>query len=606
MRNIAIFDTETDGFLDQVTKIHCLVIEDYDTGAIFTYRSDDKVNTILKGLEFLKSFKIIVAHNGIDYDIPVIKKLYPNYKFENIIQDTLVYSRVIWSDIKSTDFALHRKGILNAKDIGRHSLEAWGQRLKLLKGDYGKTADWSKIDDDMVKYCELDVKVTSKLYNCIQRQEVKQDVLDMEQQIHSICLEQTKMGFPFNVKKAQKLLGKLMSRKAELYAEIFKELGSGWLVNLGEKVSTRTVKYKDVLRGNESAGSHWTKVKFVEFNPNSRAHLAKRLVEKYNWKPTEFSEDGTPNIDDEILSKMKFPIAPKISEFLMIQKRLGQLAEGRQAWLSVEKEGKIHGRVNTMGAITARCTHSDPNLAQIPSNSAPYGAECRELFEAPRGWKQLGTDASGLELRMLAHYMAKYDDGAYGEIILNGDIHTANQLAAGLPTRNNAKTFIYGFLFGAGAEKIGSIINGNKQRGQQLIDQFLKNIPALKSLREAVSNAVESKGKLKALDGRFIPVRHKHAALNTLLQSAGAIVCKMWVIRVHEILKENGFTHGVEYKQAAYIHDEIQLHYDPNKIDGDKLGQISDQAIKDVGTKLGIRIPLATDYKIGNNYAECH
>lgn len=442
----AIFDIEADGFLETVTKIHCIVIQDFDTGAVFVYRSDDKDKTIQKGLDKLNTFDIIIAHNGLDYDIQVIKKLYPKFVTKARVEDTLVQARVIWSDIKNTDFTLARKGKLSTKNIGRHSLEAWGERLGEYKGDFGKTADWAIITDEMVNYCIQDVKVNAKLYNLIQRKEYPKHVLEMEQEIHRICLEQTAFGFPFNVNKAQKLHAKLMARKAELASILHKEMGSGWVTSLGEKRSKRTVRYKDPLRGNELAGCYYTKVKFVEFNPNSRAHLTRQLQSRFGWKPTEFGEDGLPTLDDDILSKMDLPIAKVIAEFLMIQKRLGQLSEGNQAWLSVEKNGKIHGRVNTMGAITARCTHSDPNLAQIPSNEAPYGHDCRELFEAPKGWKQFGTDAAGLELRMLAHYMAKWDNGEYGNIILNGDIHTVNQHAAGLPTRSNAKTFIYGFL----------------------------------------------------------------------------------------------------------------------------------------------------------------
>lgn len=600
-----IFDIEADGLLDTITKIHCIVVEDFDTGYMWTFRSDDKINTIQKGLELISSADIIIAHNGTDYDIRAILKLYPKFTYKKL-EDTLVMSRVIWSNIKETDFNLARKGNLSTKNIGRHSLEAWGERLKFHKGDYGKTADWSRITDEMVEYCQQDVKVTSKLYHLIQRKQYPQDVLDMEQEIHRLCSEQTEFGFPFNVNKAQRLQSKLMARKAELSQILTREMGIGWITSLGEKVSKRTVKYKDPLRGNETAGCYYTKVKFIEFNPNSRSHLTRQLQHKFGWKPSEFNEDGTPTLDDDILAKMDLPIAKLIGEFLMIQKRLGQLSEGNQAWLSLEKNGKIHGRVNTMGAVTARCTHSDPNLAQIPSCEAPYGKECRELFEAPKGWKQFGTDAAGLELRMLSHYMARWDNGDYGNILLKGDIHSANQQAAGLPTRSNAKTFIYGFLYGAGDEKLAEIINGTRTDGKRLREKFLNNTPALKKLREAVDAAVEKNGQLKAIDGRMLPVRHKHAALNTLLQSAGAIACKMWGIRMHELLKEKGLKHGPDYRQAAFIHDEYQIHFDPNKITAEELGDISRKAILDVTEKLKLRIPLDIDWKVGENYAETH
>jgi DNA polymerase I-like protein with 3'-5' exonuclease and polymerase domains len=263
-----------------------------------------------------------------------------------------------------------------------------------------------------------------------------------------------------------------------------------------------------------------------------------------------------------------------------------------------------------MGAITTRCTHSHPNLAQIPSNSAPYGKECRGLFGVEQGEYLVGCDVSGLELRMLAHYMAMYDGGAYGEIILNGDIHTENQKAAGLPTRNNAKTFIYGFLYGAGDAKIAEIVGGTARQGKALKEKFLSNTPALKQLREAVANKVKSTSTLKSLDGRILPVRHQHAALNTLLQSAGAIVCKMWVVHFHKLMREAGYVHGVHYKQAAFVHDELQVRVNAKVFpiqDGKSfVGDTAKRAIKEVGEMLKVRLPLDGEYAIGKSYAETH
>jgi hypothetical protein len=555
---VYIFDLESNGLLDTMDRIHCLVIEDFATGVTWSYTPDQ----IEAGIRKLQEADELIGHNIIGFDLQAIRKIYPWFKPRGVVKDTLCMTRVIWSDIKDTDFGLFRKGKISAKNIGRHSLESWGERLGELKGDYGKTTDWADFTPEMLTYCQQDVRVTSKLYYRILQKNFPESVLRMEQDIHTICLDQERFGFPFNERKAQLLLAKLLARKAELYASIFLQLGPSWVVGVEDRTSSRTVKYKDVEKGNEFAGSQWTKIKVVPFNPNSRTHLSKRLIEVFKWEPTEFGEDGSPSLDDDVLAKMKLPIGPEIAEFLMIQKRLGQLMEGEQAWMTmVGEDGNIHGRVNTMGAITARASHSKPNLAQIPSNHSPYGKECRALFEAPKGWKLFGTDASGLELRMLAHYMAAYDGGAYGELILKGDVHKANQLAAGLPTRDNAKTFIYGFLYGAGDAKLAEIINGTKAQGKALKDKFLKNTPALAQLREAVAKKVEQAGCLKALDGRIIPVRHKHAAVNTLLQSAGAIVCKQWTIYIHELLRADGYKLNVDYAQLAWVHDELQISY---------------------------------------------
>lgn len=609
-----VFDIETDGLLEQCTKVHCLVATDYDTGEVHAFRP----HQIREGIKLLEQADELIGHNIIGFDIRALKKLYPNFKPKGVIWDTLVIAKVIWSDIKETDFSMFRKGKLSAKNIGRHSLKAWGERIQLLKDDFGETTDWKEFSEEMLTYCIQDVAVNCKLYSLIEKKEFPKDALKMEQDIHRICLEQEEFGFPFNVDKAQRLLGKLMKRKAELDTILGSALGPGWIHKQAEVIPTKSMKYKDPLKGNVFKDAAYTKVKFIEFNPNSRTHLARMLQERFGWEPKEFGDDGNPTLSEDVLDKLSIPIAKDISEYLMIGKRIGQLAEGKQAWMSLEVDGFIHGRVNTGGTATRRCSHNSPNLAQIPANRAPYGHDCRELFEALPDEFLLGCDVSGLELRMLAHYMAKWDAGKYGEVILTGDIHSVNQIAAGLPTRDNAKTFIYGFLYGAGDAKIAEIIRGTSKQGKALKERFLKNTPALKSLRDAVSAAVEAKGMLRSIDGANIPVRHQHAALNTLLQSAGAIVCKMWVVRFHELMAQHGYVHGRDYFQAAFVHDELQIRckrsvftYEMQEINGKKhfkclVGELCVQAIRDTGAKLGCRIPLSGEYVIGQSYAETH
>lgn len=444
----AVFDSETNGLLENVSKVHCICIEDYDSGAMYSFVPSGfpyakASGTIEDGLKTLENAQELIGHNILGYDIPALTKVYPRFKPKGILRDTLCYARVLWADIRETDFGRFRKGKLPAKMIGKHSLEAWGYRLGEYKGEFGKTANWDILTHEMITYCEQDVRVTSKLYHHILRKEAPQAALDMEQEIHRICLEQTAYGFPFDTENARKLTGQLKARQGELAEKIANALGRCWVVGIKDRVSSRTTKYKDVLRGNEFKDTKWTQVKVVEFNPSSRTHISKRLVDVFQWKPKEYGDDGNPTINDDVLEKLgeTLPIAKDIAEYFMLDKRLGQIAEGDQAWLSHEVNGKIHGQVETMGAVTRRCAHKRPNLAQIPANHSPYGKECRSLFKVENGEYLLGCDVSGLELRMLAHYMAKWDAGAYGELILNGDVHTANQHAAGLPTRDNAKTF---------------------------------------------------------------------------------------------------------------------------------------------------------------------
>jgi len=256
-----------------------------------------------------------------------------------------------------------------------------------------------------------------------------------------------------------------------------------------------------------------------------------------------------------------------------------------------------------MGSITSRCSHSHPNTAQVPSIKAPYGKECRELFKTDPGFSLLGCDVSGLELRCLAHYMGRFDGGAYGKVLLEGDIHTANQEAAGLPSRDASKTFIYAFLYGAGDQKIGSILGKGASVGKKVKNQFLRKTPALKELRKAVQLKAK-KGFLKGLDGRTIPVRSEHSALNTLFQSAGAIICKRWVVELHKLLQLEGYTYAQDYAQVAFVHDEIQMIVKEDYVRD--IGNLAVKAIGVAGDAYNFRIPLTGEWTCGRNWAETH
>jgi len=264
--------------------------------------------------------------------------------------------------------------------------------------------------------------------------------------------------------------------------------------------------------------------------------------------------------------------------------------------LVIKKDQRVHGYVNTIGAVTGRMTHSSPNLAQVPSVYSPYGKECRECWTVPKGYKLVGADAAGLELRMLAHYM---NDKEYTDAILHGDIHTTNQKAAGLTTRDSAKTFIYAFLYGAGDAKIGSIVGGSKRDGAKLKDVFLENTPSLRQLRERVARA-SVRGHLKGLDQRRLIIRSQHAALNTLLQSAGAVIMKKSLT----LLDEYATIHKIEYQFVGNIHDEFQAEVREDQ--ADKFGWLAVECIKAAGLKFNLNCPLDGEYKVGNTWANTH
>jgi len=565
-----ILDLETDGLLDTVTKIHCIVLRGVENDQVHAFSGD----MLSEAIPYLENASVLVGHNLIAYDLPVLKKLM-GFTFKKEVIDTLVCCRTIWANAMEIDA---RKDELPRKLWGSHSLKAWGYRLGELKGDFndGTSEIWDEFTEQMLTYCVQDTKVTKKLYEFIQTKEFSKDALDLEHRVATEMFKQEQRGFVFDVEKAQFLFSEIAARKFDIEQE------------LQDTFEPTIVELK-------------TKTKVIPFNPASRTQIADRLM-KRGWEPTEVTNTGQPKVDEKILAGIDMPEAKLLLEYLMLNKRLGQLATGKQAWLKLVKNDKLHGRVNHMGAVTSRCTHSNPNMAQVPGVHAPYGQQCRELFTVHNSYRLLGADASGLELRCLAHYMANYDGGAYGREILKGDIHTANQKAAGLETRNQAKTFIYGFLYGSGDEKTGQIIGKGAKEGKAIKKKFLDKTPALKKLREAVNRAAE-RGWIKGLDGRRLPVRHAHAALNTLLQSAGAIICKRWYVIMEDLFRANGYTEE-DVAIVAFVHDEVQLQV--REEIADDIGELILKAMKDTEIYYEFKCELDAEYKVGRNWADTH
>lgn len=590
-----IFDLETDGLLDEVSKIHCLVIKNTESGLVQSYTG----STVEYGITVLMEADCIAGHNVIKYDIPVIQKLYPWFKVDTTkVFDTLVATRLIWANIKDTDNILLKQEKLPGKLFGSHSLAAWGYRLGNYKGDY--SGGWQTFSQEMLDYCVQDVAVTASLYEKIVAKQYAEEALKLEHQVAWLMAKQERNGFCFDLPKAAELLAKLVQRRGVLERELKEYFGS-WEVRMPDFIPKVNNKTRGYVKGVPVP-----KIKVIEFNPSSRDHIADRLINLYNWKPKDFTDGGKPMVDEVVLGKLSYPPCKQLTEYLLVQKRISQLNEGGQAWMKCEKNGKIHGSINPNGAVTGRATHSYPNMSQVPASSSPYGLECRSLFTVPNGWQLVGADASGLELRCLAHFMAKWDGGKYAEVLLGGDIHTENQKAAGLETRNQAKTFIYAFLYGAGDAKIGSIVGGNAAHGKQLKSKFLRSLPALGKLVEAVG-AAGKRGYLVGLDGREIHVRSSHAALNTLLQGAGAIVCKQWLVILEEHLQACGFGHGwdKDYAFCAWSHDEVQIACRTPEI-AKEVAEIATYSVTKAGEHFNFRCPTAGESKIGKTWADTH
>ena len=596
---IGVIDIETNAIndwakLSDLEIVHCLCL--YDTHDQQVHRYNSQRDDIRKGLEHAKKCDLLVAHNGISFDYPALKKL---YGFEHhYFRDTLVMARCIYPDIRNQDF---QRTNFEKKLIGSHSLKAWGTRLNKFKGSFGEDTDWVSWSQSMEDYCVQDVLVTLELYQFLLNKKPNPDMLTLEHRFARAIREQEHNGFPFDTKKAEKLTCDLMIRRVELLDELQQVFpptietmkSRVWqtengLIKFETKKAAVSAGYKNVVKGDY-------KTKTIPFNPNSRDQIAERLIEA-GWKPKAF-EGKRPAINEGVLKDIGTEQSEKLLEFLTISKRLGQVADGNQAWLKCEVNGRIHGGVNTNGTVSGRCSHQNPNLAQVPATRAPYGGECRELFKAPEGKVLVGCDASGLELRCLAHYLHAWDDGAYGKKIVEDDIHTVNQKAAGLPTRDMAKTFIYGWLYGAGDRKIGEIVDGSSKEGKKLKANFTKKLPAIKHLLDAVKTKVETLGYLRGLDGRELPARSSHSALNLLLQSAGAVIMKQALIEFMDIASR-------PYEMHANVHDEVQFSCD--KDDANILGNEFVLAIKMAGETLNFKCPLDGEFNVGANWKETH
>jgi len=609
-----IFDIETNPIEDwlnltDVHTIHCLAIKDVTEDEVKVY--DTSQDNILEGIDRLQHADIIVGHNAHQFDIPAIKRVCPEFKFHGMLRDTLLMSRLCWSDLGDDDW---KRKKFPRELIGSHSLKAWGHRLSLHKGDFTDFDEWTP---EMNEYCMQDVEVTCKLWKEIEREHLTNESVELEHCFAEIIRHQEKTGFGFDLKKAQELHATLLQHKAgyeEQLQDIFPptiiemKTPSFWYVLCGgHKVhyKTKSLAKQDGHR-DSSIFRGDNKKKIIPFNPGSRDQIAKCLINKYNWKPEAYTPSGQPKIDESILKALPYEEAEILCKYLTVSKRLGQLAEGKQSWMTAYNEitSAIHGRVNTNGAVTGRCTHNSPNLGQVPAINVPFGKQCRELFVPPIGYKYLcGWDASGLELRMLGHFMAYFDEGAYSREVCEGDIHTLNKNAAGLSSRSQAKTMIYALCYGAGPTRLGKIINGSAKDGKELQNKFYSKIPALKKLRTLVEYKVKTKGYLEGLDGRKLPCRSAHSALNTLLQSAGAVVMKDATINMWAILMKNKLL--MEVAQVAHIHDEVQLACTTKEI-AHVTGKAGVSGIELAGRNYELKCPLTGEYNVGRNWAETH
>jgi DNA polymerase-1 len=583
------FDIETNDIHDW---IHLSDVKTLLCMAVSIDGEEPQIVDIKDGLTLLQNADQIIGHNIQSFDIPALQKLYPTFKPDPAkVVDTLLMCRLLHADQRERDFQVKD---FPKELVGSQSLKAWGIRLGIAKGE---APDFTKDTEQLREYCKQDVRVTAALHQHLLSHPSMPSAataVTLEHQFAAIIREQERVGFPFDIEAAQRLHGTLLKDQLDIeqkLQEVFPPI-------VTERKSEKTGKR--------------LKSKVEEFNPGSRLQIAQRLIAKYKWVPTELTPDGKPRVDESVLASLDYPEAKILSRYLTVQKRLGQLADGDEAWLkAVAPDGRLHGRVNTNGAITGRCTHRSPNMAQVPTDK-----EYRSLFVPSRGKVLVGVDASGLELRCLAHYLGRYDKGEYTKAILDGDIHWTNAIAFGLikdvpqdkanpehkAARNQAKGAIYALIYGAGNDKLGMVLGGDKKRGSKARANFEAKVPAYTRLKADVALSLASNGFLRGLDSRPLYPRSEHAALNTLLQSAGAVVMKKACVNAWVQFGKQPVKMDVE--QVASVHDEYQFMVSKNY--AESVGNIVVWAIQQAGADFDFRCPLDGEYRVGANWAETH
>lgn len=672
-----VFDVETNGLLKQLDRIHVLVIGELETRQIHIFRRNTVMDNIAEGIALLESGDLIIGHNSIAFDKRAIEKVFPDAKLLARHMDTMVLSRVAVPDLKKKDFELWRKG-MPGELVGTHSLEAWGWRVGKHKGDYMKMMQakgidpWAEWNQDMEDYCVNDVEITTIVWEShVVPYNIPETCLTLEHDIHTLTTKMQENGFPFKKAEAEALAESLKSTQDRLVVAAKETFGERYFT-AARKIHVKPLfldpaglqkkKFQNggFAKPNETLGEDltrpwWGEITFPkrtqvrngkqysvdapfckgawkEFNPTSRPQLTEKFIIDFEWEPDEFTETGAPSLDADTLEKLaiRHPICKVIADLFSHQKLLGYIVEGPQSWLKNynEETGKIHGYINTGGTVTGRCSHSKPNMGQVPAVSmgkdkkpilgfaGDYGWECRSLFHVPEHWLQVGVDLSGIEFRALANLTSEFDGGELIDVVLNGDIHQYNMDKTGIPSRDIVKRVLYGLLYGAGDEKLGMTVKPIASKsehislGREIRGMLMAGLPALKKAIDTIQEQA-SRGFILGLDGRRLMCRSQHSALNTRLQSDGALIAKRWLCLTEWAAIDAGAHHGWEngeflgdFAMMAFNHDEQQTACAPDF--AEMFAQIAKDAAVQAGKDLGFKCPVAAESKIGGNWAECH
>lgn len=608
-----IFDIETNGLYKDVTEIHCIALKRIGIDKeplLYTFFELDEAIAILSKADRL------IGHNIIQYDLPVIKKLFPEFKCTDDIIDTMNLSYIKFSY------------------YNEHSLEAWGDRLGFEKfnpvtgKEYTpeewkirkKTKDtiWSEYTSEMGAYCKQDVRVTELLLWKLDVDSIPRSVIDLSNKFSFIIADQVNNGCRIDKEGLLKLQAQIEIEEQQAAQELLKQLPT--FINYDFKVYKRNNQNKNIKAGDIEV------IKLeIPFNLNSTQHWMRYLKEKYNYNPPlvrrKDKKEPTPCLDDDVLATIedKYPEIKDLLLYKTANKIRKMIYTGdKSVYNLLDENDIIHGRLKTEGTVSGRCTHSNPNLSTMPSvrsdENGPikgikgkYAYEVRNLFIARPGFKQVGFDAKALEVCMLAHY-ANNDE--FTDQVKNGDIHTWTQHKAGLHTRKQAKTFMYAFLYGAGKQKLatalseGSDVSYDVNSVTKVINNFNKALPGLKKLQDDLKAQYNETGCITGLDGRQLHPRSDYTLLNLLLQSSGAIVMKQCLVSLIDELNAVDMKLGTDYNILLNVHDEVQAEVRPDKVEIYK--ECAQRAAVKTNEILKLNCPLQIDIKVGKSWAECH
>ncbi len=582
-------DIETDGL--KPNKIHCLCLEDYETGEKWSFTSPSDIK---EGQKLVDTYDEVIGHNLIAYDLPALEKITGWVPKAKVI-DTLVMSRLIFADMYNDDAVKNWSAdVMPKRYWGSHALKAWGLRLGDHKGDYD--GGWETLSHEMLVYCEQDVSLTLNVLRRLEKEGFSQESIDLEHSLAQICYEVGNNGWTFNLEKAGQFYAELSQKRSDL-DEKLQTLFEPWVVeeDFYPKVNNKSRGYVK--------GELFVKKTTINFNPQSRHHIAFCLKNKYNWKPKVFTPSGEAKIDENTLKDLPFPEAKLLAEMFLLNKRISQLAEGRGSWMKLcDLDGKLRHSIITGGTISGRASAKNFAAHTVPAVSAPYGNQCRELFGVPKGWSLVGSDLSGIEVRILASMLHRYDGGEYCDIILNGDIHQYNADALGI-SRQESKTWLYATLFGAGNALIGKIVGGTAKDGKRLTDNYKKAVPAFDRLKQELVKVFNKRGYILGLDKRKLYIRSQSRLLSQLLQSGGALVSKKWLQLVyHEIRKQNL---NSQVKVIGYIHDELQISCENEEV-GKIVSDITIRMAQEAGKAFALNIEINAESKLGTTWADTH